>query len=133
MKKGDSENSHLGGRLMAGYIDLLSALLAPTIAVLGIIFTVLQWRTSEKSRLNALFDRRYACYMRIREVYLSQHDQTKAQLDTEDWIPFAEEAGFIFGDDIRAHVVGLADKQISSSPFFPDASFVKPFEKYLKL
>ena len=118
---------------MAEYINLLSALLAPTIAILGIIFTVLQWHTSEKSRQNALFDRRYACYMRLRETYLSQHDESKRPLDIEDWIPLAEEAGFLFGADIRTHVLALADKEISGSPFFPDDWFVKPFEKYLRL
>ena len=91
----------------------------------------MQWRTSERHRQNDLFDKRYELYMRIRSTYLGQHDGQP--LDIEDWIPLAEEANFLFGEDIRKHVLSLNDKEVSGSPFFPDDWFVRPFAKYLTL
>jgi hypothetical protein len=94
VKKVASENDTLCAqrkRAVTELINILSALLAPTVAVLGITFTVLQWRTSEKGRQNDLFDRRYAFYMRLREAYLSQHDKDNPPLEFEDWFPLAED------------------------------------------
>ena len=114
-------------------INVLSALLSPTIAIVGIYLVWRQWQTSEKSRQNELFDRRYAFYVRLKEAYLRQHDESQPPLGAEDWLPFAEEAGFLFGKDIRDHVHKIADSPVEGSPFIPNDWFVKPFEKYLRL
>jgi len=50
----------------------------------------------------------------------------------EDWFPLAEEAGFLFGEDIERHISSLADKKVEGSPFFPNEWFVAPFRKYLR-
>jgi hypothetical protein len=54
-------------------------------------------------------------------------------LDTEDLIPIAQEAGFLFGKDISDHILSLADKEHTGSPFFADGDFTEPFCKYLYL
>ena len=117
---------------MNDYIALLSACLAPVIAVVCIVFTWLQWRTAERERQNALFDRRLSFYTRLKQIYLSQHDGSNPPLTEEDLCPLAEEAGFLFGDDIERHISSLADKKVEGSPFFPNEWFVKPFRKYLR-
>ena len=114
-------------------INILSALLSPILAILGVTFVWLGWRTNEKKRQNDLFDRRYKFYVKIKESYLSQHDPESRPLDVTDWIPYAEEACFLFGDDIQKHVLTFADRKLSGSPDFPEEWFVGPFKKYLKL
>jgi len=118
---------------MTEYIIILSACLAPVVAVMGIVFAGLQWWTTERERQNALFDRRFDLYTQIKKVYLEQHNSQNPPMSSEDWIPLAEEAGFLFGDDIQRHVSALADKKVEGSPFFPNEWFVKPFRKYLHL
>ena len=113
--------------------QLLSSLLTPTIASMGIIFAGLQWWTNEKKRQNELFDRRYQFYVRLKGVYLSQHNSENQPLDVEDWIPYAEEAGFLFGDDIQKHIMHFVEKKLSGCPNFPEEWFIKPFRKYLNL
>jgi len=115
------------------HIQFLSASLVPIIAILGLLFAWLQWRTNEKKRQNELFNLRYDFYQRVRKAYLSQHDETNPPILAEDWIPLAEEARFLFGKDIEKHISSFADKEVSGHPDFPDDWFVKPFEKYLKL
>lgn len=114
-------------------INIVSAALAPTIAIVGLAFTYFQWKTSEQSRQNALFDRRYEFYCRIREAYLSQHNPNTPPLDIEDWIPLSEEAGFLFGDEIEDLILSLPDRPLEGSSFFPNEWFVSPFRKYLRL
>lgn len=114
-------------------IEILSALLSPLLAILGMIFIALGWETNEKRRQNDLFDRRYKLYVQLKEAYLNQHNSEARPLDVEDWIPYAEEAGFLFGDDIQKHILSFADRKLSGSPDFPDEWFILPFKKYLKV
>lgn len=114
-------------------INILSASLVPVIAIFGSVFIFLEWRTNERRRQNELFDRRYQFYIRIKEIYLNQHNPDSRPLDAEDWIPYAEEANFIFGADIGKHIMSFADRKLSGSPNFPEEQFIKPFRKYLKL
>jgi hypothetical protein len=117
---------------MNDYISFLSACLAPVVAVVGLVFAGLQWWTTERERQNTLFDRRFNFYTRLKQIYLSQHDRSNPPLTEEDWSPLAEEAGFLFGDDIERFVSSLADKKVEGSPFFPNEWFVAPFRKYLR-
>lgn len=116
------------------WIDLSAAVLTPVVAILGIVFTIRQYQLDCKKRKDELFDRRYAFYQKLREAWLSTHPQGNEQDPTlEDWIPFAEEAGFIFGKDIQEHILSLADRHHDGSTFFPNEDFAKPFRKYLEL
>lgn len=114
-------------------VNVLSAWLTPIIAIMGIVFVIFQWRTNEKRRQNELFDRRYQFYTRLKESYLSQHASESPIGDFEDWIPYAEEASFLFGKDIESHILSFSDRGLTGSPSFPDEWFIKPFRKYLKL
>ena len=49
------------------WVDYLSALLTPTIAILGAIIAFLQWRTNSKRLRHELFDRRYEQFTVIRD------------------------------------------------------------------
>ena len=118
---------------MTECITFLSACLAPVVAIAGGAFAYLQWRTTERARQNALFDRRFSFYTQVKNVYLAQHDPKKPPMSVEDWLPMAEEAGFLFGVDIQRHISSLADKKVEGSPFFPNDWFVRPFEKYLRI
>jgi len=42
-----------------GWVDILSALLVPTIAIFGSLIGFQQWRTNTKRLKHELFDRRY--------------------------------------------------------------------------
>ena len=49
------------------WVDYLSALLMPTIAILGSIIAFQQWRTNTKRLRHELFDRRYEQFTVVRE------------------------------------------------------------------
>ena len=113
-------------------INIFTASLGPILAILGTAFLALEWRTNEKRRQNELFDFRYRFYVQLKETYLNQHDLGNRPLDAEDWIPYSEEAGFLFGDDIQKHIMSFVGRKLSGSPDFPEEWFIKPFKKYLQ-
>ncbi|TAN38604.1 MAG: hypothetical protein EPN25_13390 [Nitrospirae bacterium] len=49
------------------YIDILSAMLTPTIAILGIYIAYQQWRTNKKRLQLDLFEKRYAIFINIKK------------------------------------------------------------------
>ena len=93
------------------WINVLSALLTPTIAIAGSVIAWLQYRTNSQKRKN---------------------DNCRPH-DVEDLIPVAMEARMLFGKDIAQHIISLENKAHKGSPFFPDDDFIKPFMKYLQL
>ncbi len=110
---------------MLAYINIFAAILSPIVAILGTVFLGLNWRTNEKKRKNELFDRRYDFYKNLRQIYLDQ-DLKHGSLDWSDWAPFAEEASFLFGDDIAKHIMSLETKHHGGFHFFPDENFIAP-------
>ncbi|MGH7510772.1 MAG: hypothetical protein ACREMZ_15055 [Gemmatimonadales bacterium] len=119
------------------WVQLLSALLTPTIAVLGAVLAVLNHLHLRRKRKDDLFDRRYAFYKRVRDWWLTTGTgaapDTDPDVDTEDLIPIAEEAEFLFGKDVGKHILSLDRSGHSGSPFFPNSDFTGPFEKHLRL
>jgi hypothetical protein len=124
--------------MMTDWIQISSALLTPVIALIGVALGIANYLHARRKRKDELFDRRYAFYRTLRNAWLSSSEVdndggfNRAPPDLEDLAGFAEEAQFLFGNDIRAHVVSLADKR-APNDFFPDLDFVEPFERYLKL
>jgi len=120
-----------------GWVQILAALLTPMVAIAGTVLAYLNYLHAKRKRKDDLFDRRYAFYMRVRDIWLSSGigagPDEDPDLDIEDLIPIAEEAGFLFGDDIAQHIISLDRQGHSGSPFFPNSDFTQPFEKYLKL
>lgn len=118
------------------WIDILAALLTPTLAIFGALIAYLQWRTNELKRKNDYFDRRYDFYKRIESMWLSSATDEQLSVlgfEIEDLIPMADEAGILFGKDVSEHIVSLAGKHHDGHPFFPNDDFSKPFIKYLRL
>lgn len=116
------------------WIDILSALLVPTIAIAGIIIAILQWRTSELSRKQELFDRRYTFYQRVRKIYFAVAS-SEEPTDVTDFFDVAEEASFLFGADVAKHIVAIADHKIPEQVRhgIMDDWFIQPFKKYLEM
>ena len=69
----------------------------------------------------------------VRYSWLETANEDNPGLSIEDLIPIADEAAFIFDKDISTHILSLADKKHTGSPFFPNSDFTRPFEKYLRL
>lgn len=64
-------------------MDYLSALLTPTIAILGSIIAYQQWRTNTKRLRHELFDRRYEQFTVVREFLGSIMSSGKAKPDEQ--------------------------------------------------
>ena len=58
----EAETSMILVELQKNWIDIFSALLVPTIALVGIIVAILQWSTNRNRLKHELFDRRYRVF-----------------------------------------------------------------------
>ena len=116
------------------WVDIISALLVPTLAIAGVIIAFLQWRTNELKRKQELFDRRYAFYQKIRKNYFD-YAVSEENYDKTDFFDLAEEALFLFGSEIEKHIVDIVDHEIPEQVMYGimDDWFVRPFKKYLEL
>lgn len=65
------------------WVDYLSALLVPTIAILGAIIAFQQWRTNTKRLKHELFDRRYEQFTVVREFLGSIMTSGKSKQDEQ--------------------------------------------------
>ncbi len=63
------------------WVDYLSALLVPTIAILGSIIAFQQWRTNTKRLKHELFDRRYEQFTVVLEFLGSIMTSGKSKQD----------------------------------------------------
>ncbi len=125
------------------WIDILSALLVPSIAIAGTIIAIMQWRTNELKRKQDLFDKRYDFYQRLRKVYLAHHGTNPSQFHELTLEPYVEESSFLFGADIPQHIQSFyryteRDLYVSDDSEWllnptPDRDFILPFRKYLEL
>jgi hypothetical protein len=105
----------------------------PAIGIFAIFIAWLQYDNNRKKRKNDLFDKRYEFYQRFRNWWLAAAGSETVSTDIETLIPIAEEAFFLFGNDISQHILSLEGEIHTGSPFFPNSDFSKPFEKHLKL
>lgn len=102
------------------------------VAVLGLLFTVLQFKLAQKKRKDDLFSLRYDFYKKVSNLWLATNNLQNPPLDITDLIPISEKAEFLFGKEISRHILSLANKR-ATNDLFPDNDFSKPFYKYLKL
>lgn len=95
--------------LNCNWINILSAMLTPTIAIAGTIIAFLQYRNNYLKSKNDLFDKRYEFYKKLRTWWLSTANVDSQHYDLEmiDLIPWAEEASFLFEKDIQQHILSL--------------------------
>ena len=119
------------------WVEVLQALLTPTIAIAGIGVGVLNYLLARRRRMDELFDRRYAFYQRVRRMWMSTGVGAPEDMDpevyAEDLVPMAEEARLLFGKDVAQHIMSLAGPGHQGHPDFPNDAFTAPFERYLRL
>lgn len=95
------------------WIQVLQALLTPTIAVGVGVVAFLQWRTAHHKVVLELFDRRMKVYEQVEEAinYVLSHDgnlvgsNTRRKLSTA-WM----NSRFIFGNDVQDHIFDIQRK-----------------------
>ena len=86
-------------------VDLLSALLTPTIAILGLTIAFLQWRTNSKRLRHELFDRRYEQFTVVREFLGSIMKSGKSKPEEQlKFLTGTRGMRFIFDKDIAEYV-----------------------------
>lgn len=114
------------------WIDILSALLTPTIAIVVAFIAYLQWRTAEEKRKQDLFDKRYKFYKLLWKHFCAYIENPNIRpLDIEDLLDFTHEAEFLFGNDIVDHMFLMPEKQAEGCVNYD--WFSKPFKKYMSL
>ncbi|HET9065497.1 MAG TPA: hypothetical protein VFN22_06745 [Gemmatimonadales bacterium] len=118
-------------------VELSAAVLAPIVAIVGIGSVIASAVHAKRLRKDALFDRRYAFYVRLRNIWLATGTGAPPNedpyLSIEDLAPLADEAAWLFGEDIAKHILDLDRKGHTGSPFFPNEDFTAPFNRYLQL
>ena len=119
------------------WIDILAAFATPAIAGAAVAISYTNYMLARRKRADDLFDRRYAFYKRLEKYWLNTGrcapPDVDPEPDVEFLIAFADEASFLFDDDICQHIINLPTAGHTGSPFFPDDDFVKPFREYLCL
>lgn len=113
-------------------INVLSAWLAPILAIVVITTSIMQYILAAKKRKDDLFDKRYNFYKKAEKVWLSSFNEDNPPMDIIDLLPLASEATFLFGKEVSKHIISFEGKKCTH-PWFADDDFAKPFYKYLKL
>lgn len=110
------------------WVQVLSALLTPTIAVGGGIIAWFQWRTNETKRRQDLFDRRFEFYKRAVAGYEELWSDRNGTTTAYEWKYFQVEAGFLFGPDVVEHL-----KTMDRGKALDLEWFTLPFRRYMQL
>lgn len=115
------------------WIDILSALLTPAIALAVALIAFQQWCTAEEARKQQLFDKRYRFFKMLWNGFCahieSPHDTPP--MTVEDLLDLTHEAEFLFGNDIVDHMMAMPEKQNENCLDYD--WFSMPFKKYMKL
>ena len=120
------------------WVDVFTAISTPSIALLAGYFTYSQAKTDELRRKQEIFEIRYAYYKKVRAIYIDL-DENWPCSEITDFFDLAEEASFLFGNDIAQHIIEMGSKHLANK--IPtqvhhgiiDDWFIKPFKKYLSL
>ena len=87
------------------WVDYLSALLTPTIAVLGSVIALQQWRTNRARLKHELFDRRYQQYTVVRDFLGSIMTSGKSKPEEQQkFLAGTRGMRFIFDKDIASYI-----------------------------
>lgn len=121
---------------LKGLILLFSALLTPTVAVVGIYIGILNYTLQKRKRKDELFDRRYKFLKDFESLWKTTGDERKGAtrmcLEWDDIEPFAQEAYYLFGKDIAEHLRTYEGKSFDQNfNWVPDYELAKPFNRYL--
>ena len=86
-------------------MDYLSALLVPTIAILGSVIGFQQWRTNTKRLKHELFDRRYEQFVAVREFLGSIMTSGKSKPEEQfKYLTGTRGMRFVFDKDIAEYI-----------------------------
>ena len=87
------------------WVDIMTALLTPTIAILGSAIAILQWRTNRLRLKHELFDKRYDVYTSAMAFIVSvvQYNQIK-ELDRIAFLAGTKGAKFLFPKKINDYL-----------------------------
>jgi FMN phosphatase YigB (HAD superfamily) len=91
------------------WIDILSALLTPTVAILGSYIALRQWRTAELKRKQNLFDKIYDIYAQT-QIFLSEICITANQPSTASEKLFVRQFGasyFLCDTEVKEYLKHL--------------------------
>jgi len=87
------------------WVDYLSALLVPTIAILGAIVALQQWLTNRKRLKHELFDRRYEQFVAIRTFLSSIMTSGKSKPEEQiEYLSGTRGIRFVFDKKIAKYV-----------------------------
>ena len=87
------------------WIDILTALLTPTIAIAGIAIAAFQWKLSKDRYKHELFDKRWEQFSAIRDFMGKARTNGKVSQDDEyNFMVATRGCKFLFGDDIKSLV-----------------------------
>lgn len=121
---------------ISNLIPICCTIISTMIAIAVAIFTAANYKLAKRRRKDELFDRRYKLYQEVRALWLATGGDTPEEhqidLDVDYIMPVAEEAGFLFGDDVVKHIYSLSGKRHKGGLGIPNDDFIEPFKKYLK-
>ncbi len=95
------------------YIDILSALLTPVIAIIATWIAYRQWRTNEDvSRLNK-YEKRYSIYQALKDALLEIGREGNISGKGRDQLTIKTgESVFIFDDDVVNYIKTFREKSL---------------------
>lgn len=91
------------------------------IATIAAFIAFMQWVTSERQRQKELFEMRYKFYNALKNNFLSQHENCKPvypYMLEEDVIAMANQALFLFDDEVASAVRSIGQYNISDTLFY---------------
>jgi hypothetical protein len=93
------------------WIDILQALLTPTVAGFGLYIAIQQWRINKNRLKHELYDRRMAVYAKLLNYLgiLFQSADFNHDAFTE-WLRSSYEGYFLFNDDINNYFQTISEK-----------------------
>ncbi|MCG2778536.1 MAG: hypothetical protein L6406_22915 [Desulfobacterales bacterium] len=95
------------------WVDVLTALITPTIAIAGIAIAVFQWRLSKVRYKHELFDKRWEQFSAIRDFIGKARTKGKVSRDDEyDFMIATRGCEFLFDDDIKTLVEDVLKKAV---------------------
>jgi hypothetical protein len=87
------------------WVDYLSAMLTPTVAIFGLYIGYRQWRTEEAKLRHELFERRYKQFDAVGKFVASVSGKDAMTLDEEiEILSIIAEMNFIFDEEITCYV-----------------------------
>jgi len=104
--------------------------------MIGIIIGVKNYKLALRKRKDDLFDRRYKFLKEFEKFWKTTGSEsdgaTRPFLEWHEIEPWAQEAYFLFGNDIAKHLRSYEGKSFDGIlNWVPDSELAKPFNKYL--